>query len=80
VLSLQVPRDHPEVQRLEGRYKNVGGLAEGLVVELANGKPAAVVEVTDELVRLDANAMLAGKTRFFELELVAVEPPSQLNP
>ena len=35
----QVPRDHEEVIRLEGRYKNQGGLKEGMVVELANGAP-----------------------------------------
>jgi hypothetical protein len=33
-----VPRDHPEVQRLEGRYKNQGGLRPELVVELARAR------------------------------------------
>lgn len=70
----QVPANHPEVERLQGRYKNVGGLAEGLVVELSNGKFASVVEVTPEYVRLDANNALAGQRRFFELELISIDP------
>jgi FKBP-type peptidyl-prolyl cis-trans isomerase 2 len=70
----QVPWDHPEIERLEGRYKNVGGLEEGLVVELANGKQASIVELTSSYVRLDANNPLAGRRRFFELELLDIDP------
>jgi FKBP-type peptidyl-prolyl cis-trans isomerase 2 len=75
-LLFRVPGDHPEVERMRGRYKNVGGLAEGLVVELSNGKRAVVVAVSDEEITLDANDMLAGGSggeRVFELELVKVE-------
>ena len=75
-LLFRVPGDHPEVERMRGRYKNVGGLAEGLVVELSNGKRAVVVAVSEEEVTLDANEMLAGGgggERVFELELVRVE-------
>ena len=75
-LLFRVPGDHPEVERMRGRYKNVGGLAEGLVVELSNGKRAVVVAVSEEEVTLDANDMLAGGSggeRVFELELVRVE-------
>ena len=75
-LLFRVPGDHPEVERMRGRYKNVGGLAEGLVVELSNGKRAVVVAVSEEEITLDANDMLAGGgggERVFELELVRVE-------
>eukprot|EP00884_Botryococcus_braunii_P020607 jgi/Botrbrau1/722/Bobra.160_2s0045.1 len=72
-LLFEVPRDHPEIERLEGRYKNVGGLAEGLVVELSNGQQASIVELSDSYVRLDANHPLAGKTRFFELQLLDID-------
>ena len=75
-LLFRVPGDHPEVERMRGRYKNVGGLAEGLVVELSNGKRAVVVAVSEEEITLDANDMLAGGSggeRVFELELVRVE-------
>ena len=75
-LLFRVPGDHPEVERMRGRYKTVGGLAEGLVVELSNGKRAVVVAVSEEEVTLDANDMLAGGSggeRVFELELVRVE-------
>jgi FKBP-type peptidyl-prolyl cis-trans isomerase 2 len=68
-----VPREHEEVQRLEGRYKNHGGLREGLVVELANGAHALVVAADEASVQLDANSMLAGKKVVFELELVGLE-------
>ena len=69
-----MPHDHQEVVRLEGRYKNVGGLSEGMLVELANGATAMVVKLSPEGVTLDANSMMAGKTRVFELELVGIVP------
>ncbi|EFJ39367.1 hypothetical protein VOLCADRAFT_101059 [Volvox carteri f. nagariensis] len=75
-LLFAVPRDHPEVQRLEGRYKNQGGIAPGLVVELANGAMAVILEVNDAEVKLDANNMLAGKTFTIELELLSIDTPA----
>eukprot|EP00878_Enallax_costatus_P004615 GHUV01004860.1.p1 GENE.GHUV01004860.1~~GHUV01004860.1.p1 ORF type:complete len:237 (+),score=50.87 GHUV01004860.1:272-982(+) len=75
-LLFVVPRDHLEVERLEGRYKNHGGLAEGLTVELANRSMATVVEVTPEHVKLDTNNMMAGKTLLFELEVLKIESNS----
>lgn len=73
-LCWRVPGDHPEVERLAGRSKNVGGLAPGLVVELANGARAVVVAVDAGTgdVTIDANDMLAGRARIFELELVGL--------
>jgi len=70
----RVPGDHPEVARLAGRSKNVGGLAPGLVVELANGAKALIVAIDAGSgdVTIDANDMLAGKARVFELELVGL--------
>ena len=60
--------------RLAGRSKNVGGLAPGLVVELANGAKALIVAIDAGSgdVTIDANDMLAGKARVFELELVGL--------
>uniref|UniRef100_A0A383V445 peptidylprolyl isomerase n=1 Tax=Tetradesmus obliquus TaxID=3088 RepID=A0A383V445_TETOB len=72
-LLFSVPRDHPEIERLEGRYKNLGGLAEGLAVELANGSMAVVVEAGPEAVKLDANSMMAGKTLLFTLEVLGID-------
>lgn len=72
-LLFNVPINHQEVERLQGRYKNVGGLKEGLVVELSNGGMAVVTQMTDEGVQLDANSMLAGKKLTFELEIVGIE-------
>jgi len=69
----KVPRGHEEIQRLEGRYKNQGGVQEGQVVELSNGGMAVIVQCNDESVILDANSMLAGKTLLFELELIDLE-------
>jgi FKBP-type peptidyl-prolyl cis-trans isomerase 2 len=62
---------------LEGRYKNQGGLQEGLVVELANGASAMVVDVSESSVKIDANNMMAGKTRTFEVTLVDIEPAAR---
>ncbi|EIE23607.1 FKBP-like protein [Coccomyxa subellipsoidea C-169] len=73
-LFFEVPRDHAEIQRLEGRYKNQGGLQDGLIVELSNGGSAMVVAVTDDVVKIDANNMLAGKRRIFEVTLLNIEP------
>jgi FKBP-type peptidyl-prolyl cis-trans isomerase 2 len=75
-LLFKVPREHPEIQRMEGRYKNQGGVQEGLIAELSNGGLALVVECTDDVVTLDANSMMAGKTLLFELELLHVERTS----
>ena len=73
-LSAQVPREHQEILRLEGRYKSQGGLKEGMVVELANGESAMVVALTDDAVQIDANNMMAGKTMTFEVTLQRIEP------
>lgn len=62
------------MQRLDGRYKNQGGLQDGLVVELSNGASAMVVAVTDDVVKIDANNMMAGKRRIFEVTLLSIEP------
>ncbi len=48
------------------------GLELGSRVQLSTGQPAVVVEVTDEIVRLDANHPLAGQALTFEIELVAI--------
>eukprot|EP00889_Picochlorum_renovo_P003315 jgi/Picre1/30345/NNA_005709.t1 len=69
-LLFKVPMDHPEIQRMANRYKSQGGVHEGLIAELSNGGLALVVECTDEVVTLDANSMMAGKTLLFEIELL----------
>eukprot|EP00803_Ostreobium_quekettii_P004120 evm.model.scf_281.5 EVM.evm.TU.scf_281.5 scf_281:56694-60434(+) len=71
-LLFTVPREHQEILRLEGRYKNHGGLKEGMVVELANGGMAMVVEMTEGEIKLDANNMMAGRNLTFELEVVDI--------
>ena len=71
-LLFSVPREHPEVTRLEGRYKNHGGLTAGMLVELANGSMALVMSADGEAVTLDANPMMAGKKLTFELELLSI--------
>ena len=73
-LMFQVPMDHPEIERMNGRYKNQGGCHEGLLAELSNGGMAVVVKVDEEagMVVLDANSMMAGKSLIFELELLDI--------
>jgi FKBP-type peptidyl-prolyl cis-trans isomerase 2 len=72
-LLFRVPAGHEEVTRLQGRYKNMGGLKEGLVVELSNGGMAVVIDLNDNELVLDANNMLAGKELTFDIELVSLE-------
>ncbi|EFN56844.1 hypothetical protein CHLNCDRAFT_144428 [Chlorella variabilis] len=76
-LMFKVPREHPEVERLEGRYKNQGGVKEGNLVQLSNNAMALIVKVDEEEVLLDCNNMLAGKSLWFELELVDLDRPSR---
>ena len=77
-LLFYVPHDHPEVERLQGRYKNQGGLREGLIVELSNNNMALVVAVDEKGVKIDANNMMAGKKLFFELEVIAIKEASSV--
>ena len=49
------------------------GIAAGNQVQLSNGAPATVVEVTDTAVRIDANHPMAGKALNFEIEVVEVK-------
>ena len=48
------------------------GLAVGDRVTLSNGAPATVIEITDDVVRIDANHELAGQALTFEVELVSI--------
>jgi FKBP-type peptidyl-prolyl cis-trans isomerase 2 len=48
------------------------GLAVGEKVTLSNGAPGTVVEITDEVVRIDANHVLAGQALTFAVELVSL--------
>jgi hypothetical protein len=72
--DVHVPIDHPEIERMNGRYKNQGGCHEGLLAELSNGGMAVVVKVDEGagMVVLDANSMMAGKSMLFELELLDI--------
>lgn len=49
------------------------GLAVGDRVQLGNGAPATVLEVTSDNVTVDANHPLAGKALNFEIEIVSLE-------
>lgn len=61
-LIIEAPRDQaPE------------GLVLGDRVQLGNGIPAVVVEITDEIVRVDANHALAGQALTFEIDLVSIQ-------
>ena len=48
------------------------GLAPGDTITLANRTRAVILEVTDEIVRIDANHRLAGQALTFEIELVSI--------
>ena len=72
-LLFTVPHDHPEVERLEGKFQGSGGLQEGMIVELANGAQAQVVKLSNEAVMLDANDATAGRRVTFELELMTID-------
>ena len=49
------------------------GFSVGDRVLLASGSPAIITEITDEIIRLDGNHELAGRTLTFAITLVSVE-------
>lgn len=49
-----------------------GDVKVGDEVFLTNGQPAVVLEVTDEIVKLDANHPLAGEALTFEVEILSI--------
>ncbi|GMQ99139.1 MAG: hypothetical protein BMS9Abin17_1699 [Acidimicrobiia bacterium] len=49
-----------------------GDVQVGDEVYLTNGQPATVLEVTDEIVKLDANHPLAGEALTFEIEILSI--------
>lgn len=75
-LLFKVPSDHPEVARLQGKFGKTGGLQTGMIVQLANGSQAQVMDITDEVVVLDANHAMAGRKLTFEIELHDLEKKS----
>ena len=48
------------------------GLSAGDQVQLANGAPAVVLAVSEDMVKIDANHPLAGQALTLDIELVAV--------
>jgi len=55
------------------------GLKKGAAVQLSNGMVAAVTDMDDEFITLDANHQLAGKDLTFEVELVSSVPKSAME-
>ncbi len=49
------------------------GLEVGDQVQLGNGQPGTVIEITDETITIDANHPLAGQALTFEIELVSID-------
>lgn len=52
-----------------------GDVAVGDEVYLTNGQSATVLEVTEEIVKLDANHQLAGEALTFEIEVLSITRP-----
>ena len=54
------------------------GLEKGMMIELVdpqgNRIPAEVFEILDEVVKMDLNHLLAGKTLVFDIEIVSAAP------
>lgn len=49
-----------------------GDITAGDQVMLSSGQPAVVLEVTDTIIKIDANHALAGKALTFEIEILAI--------
>ena len=47
-------------------------VAVGQILQLRNGLPAIIIEVTNEIVRIDANHRLAGEALTFEIEVMEI--------
>ena len=50
------------------------GVGAGDTVVLSDGRQAEVLELNDEIIRIDANHPLAGEHLNFEIEMVAINP------
>lgn len=50
------------------------GVGAGDTVVLSDGRQAQVLELNDEVIRIDANHPLAGEFLTFEIEMVAINP------
>lgn len=72
-LLFNVPKEHPEVQRLAGELAEKGDtLREGAVVVLANDQPAVIRGIGEDSVQIDANHPLAGAQLQFEVEVLRI--------
>ena len=49
------------------------GFSVGNRVQLANGQPAVIIAMTDEIITLDVNHRLAGQALTFDIELISLE-------
>ena len=86
-LMFRVPESHEEIIRLQNRYKQIGGLSVGEVVELANGSNALVADMGDGIVTLDCNHPLSivkdargnGNELLLNIKLVSVEAHSSAD-
>ena len=56
-----------------------GGLRIGDIVKMSNGMSVRVAEITNDIVRIDANPPLAGKTLEFVLKVLERKPNSSLT-
>ncbi|KAA8495132.1 FKBP-type peptidyl-prolyl cis-trans isomerase [Porphyridium purpureum] len=65
------PRRDDLVVKME-RSKGPEGLDAGMMVQLSNGQPAQVTEVTSEFITIDVNHPLAGQALNFNLELMSI--------
>lgn len=55
------------------REQTPPGMMEGQAVQLGNGIRATIVEITEEIVRIDANHELAGEALTFEISIEAFQ-------
>jgi FK506-binding protein 1 len=76
--TFQVPQESgygpvkPELVIEFPKDKAPEGVEAGQRVQLGNGMPATVIEVTDEIVKIDANHPLAGKDLTFEITIAGL--------
>jgi FKBP-type peptidyl-prolyl cis-trans isomerase 2 len=53
--------------------ENAEGAEVGIQVQLSDGRIATIVEITDDIVTIDANHELAGQALTFEIEVLSIE-------
>ena len=77
--SAQLAEFNPEMTAEIPLANAPGGLRVGDIVKMSNGMSVRVAEITDDIIRIDANPPLAGQKLEFIMKVIDRQPQSYLT-